>query len=282
MVHCATMLHSLITQQSAPVHIHFVCSDGLPAAAVAPLEQMVERLGGEFTVRTVSRRDLGDLGELQVAAPFYRVVLPDVLSDLDRVLYLDCDLIVTDSLAPLLAIDLSSHWIGAVNNGFLSTEWGERHCSGLGLPSGQRYFNSGVLLMNLRSLREDGCVERIREHVRTHPGARAAALRLEGSPGEFGAYIRDHPGEMLFWEQDSLNAVLGHRRLELDPRWNFMNAFRFPAAREPFGERALARARKHPAIRHFEGVAEQKPWHPGTDVEDRELYWRHRRQTPWG
>ena len=78
---------------------------------------MVERLGAQFTVHPVSRRDLGELGEVGAAESFYRVLLPDVLSDLDRVLYLDSDLIVTDSLAPLCATDLSSHWIGAVSVG---------------------------------------------------------------------------------------------------------------------------------------------------------------------
>ena len=34
-------------------------------------------------------------------------------------------------------------------------------------------------------------------------------------------------------------------------------------------------------VRHFEGVGEDKPWHPDADPEARELYLSHRNRTPW-
>ena len=44
---------------------------------------------------------------------------------------------------------------------------------------------------------------------------------------------------------------------------------------------AVAQARRHPGIRHFEGPAQNKPWHRACDQQLRELYFSHRRETPW-
>ena len=49
---------------------------------------------------------------------WYRIFLPELLPDVDRVLYLDADTIAVDSLAPLWEIDLDDSYLGAVTNVF--------------------------------------------------------------------------------------------------------------------------------------------------------------------
>jgi hypothetical protein len=76
--------------------------------------------------------------------------------------------------------------------------------------------------------------------------------------------------------------VLGERRLPLHPRWNVMNAFYlFPYAARAFPPGQLEEAKANPATRHFEGPSVNKPWHYLCTRADRELYDRHRAQTPW-
>ena len=55
----------------------------------------------------------------------------------------------------------------------------------------------------------------------------------------------------------------------------------FPRAAEVLGADAVAEARRDPAIRHFEGPDFNKPWHLLCEHPMREVYFAHRRQTPW-
>ena len=75
-------------------------------------------------------------------------------------------------------------------------------------------------------------------------------------------YARRNADRLEWRDQDTLNVVLGHRRLALHPRWNAMNAvLNFPQSADVFGAEAVEEARRNPAIRHFEGPAQNKPWH---------------------
>jgi lipopolysaccharide biosynthesis glycosyltransferase len=128
----------------------------------------------------------------------------------------------------------------------------------LGLSGPDVYFNTGVILMNLALMRDDDC---------------ASALRN---------YASRHAGELLWPDQDTLNVVLGHRRLPLHPRWNCMNSImHLPWAVDVFGAGMVAEAQRNPAIRHFEGPTINKPWHYLCQRAMRDVYFVHRRQTPW-
>ena len=76
---------------------------------------------------------------------------------------------------------------------------------------------------------------------------------------------------MLFGDNDALSVVLGERRVRLHPRWNRMNQLDLPWSREIFGERMVSEALRDPAIRHFEGVGDDKPWDPAAAPERRAL-----------
>jgi lipopolysaccharide biosynthesis glycosyltransferase len=189
-------------------------------------------------------------------AMWFRILLPELLPDVDRVLYLDVDTIVTAPLTPLWETDISGHNLAAVTN--VVEPWRGNRAADLGLPGPESYFNSGVLLLNLAELRATDAIRQLRECV---------AQR----------------GDELIWpDQDALNLVLGDRRLALHPRWNCMNIFFWlPEAKEMFGEEVLADAMAHPGIRHFEGPSVNKPWHVGCEAAGRELYFAHRRAGPW-
>lgn len=259
MAHSAAMLHSLLaTHTGHDLHIHYMHGPDFPGEGPERIAAMVEREGG-----AVSFHEIGDerLTGLPVEgfgrkATWYRVFLPELLPGIDRVLYLDSDAIVLDSVAPLWELDLSGHWVGAVTN-VLQHDHLHRPAE-LGLAGPHVYFNAGVLLMNLDEMRRDSCTD--------------ALL----------AYAVEHAEWLAWQDQDAINVVLGERRLPLAPRWNCMSSFfLFPWAEEPFGAGALAEAKANPAIRHFEGPALGKPWHYLCDRQLAELYAEHRRHTPW-
>ena len=77
-------------------------------------------------------------------AMYYRYLFADLLpKSVKRLIYMDADIICKGDLLPLWQTDLQGKMLGAVR------DWGEaKSCGRIGLKNG-RYFNSGVLLMDL-------------------------------------------------------------------------------------------------------------------------------------
>ena len=257
--HCAAMLHSVLDQRGGrQLSVHYLHGPGLETSSRDAVARMVEGGSAAITFHEVPEAVVADLPVQGYFTPamWYRILAPELLSELDRVLYLDADIIALDSLAPLWDMDLDGAIVAAVTN-VLEPQHAKRPRQ-LGLPESQQYFNTGVLLMDL------------------------TAMRREGSTAALCDYAR-RSGEELIWpDQDAYNVVLGARRLELHPRWNCMNSFwLFEASVAAFGSRAVAEARTNPAVRHFEGPGLNKPWHYMCDRPLRDAYLVHRRQTPW-
>jgi lipopolysaccharide biosynthesis glycosyltransferase len=112
------------------------------------LTSWVEALGAQITTHRVDEERLAGVPHSFSLVTWYRVLLPELLPVLDRVLYLDCDLIVTDSLDPLLDVDISGHLVAAVTNPPFTPEWSSRHSAALG-TAGQRF------LLQLRCLADE-------------------------------------------------------------------------------------------------------------------------------
>jgi lipopolysaccharide biosynthesis glycosyltransferase len=257
--HSAAMLHSLLAAHpSDEIRIHYMHGPDIGDREERKLAGMVRSGGGEISFLRIADERIEGLPTVGFTrkATWYRIFLPELLPELDRILYLDADLLVLDSLAPLWELDLTGNWVAAVTNVFQRNH--VHRPARLGLAGPEVYFNAGVLLMNLAELRRDGCSEAVRSY-----GVESAS-RLE-------------------WrDQDALNVVLGSRRLPLHPRWNCMNSvLLFPQSVDVFGADAVREAREDPAIRHFEGPSVNKPWHLLCEREPRELYLEHRRATPW-
>ncbi len=255
--HAAAMMHSAIVgSPGVQMELHYLHGPELPRRDREALTRMADDLGAAITLSEIPDDRIAELPGASFAPRqlWYRVYLPELLPEVDRVLYLDGDTLVLDTLGPLESLDLEGHCLAAVTNVF--APWDAGYPATLGLPA--PYFNSGVLLMDLAAWRQRDLAAAVTEHARAHP-------------------------EALPWgDQDSLNVVLAGDRLALHPRWNCMNSLlAFEGAADVLGEDAVAEAKQRPAIRHFEGPAENKPWHYLAATESRALYREHRLGTPW-
>jgi lipopolysaccharide biosynthesis glycosyltransferase len=257
--HSAAMLHSVLAHRGeADVHIHYLHGPQFPARSARRVRDMVDGGGGAISFHEIADERIAGLPEMVfvTSAMWYRIFLPELLPEVDRVLYLDVDTIAVDSLEPLWEIDLAESHVAAVTNVFYMRSHAQRSVE-LGIEPAD-YFNSGVVMMNLDRMRRDSSTQALFD------------------------YAVGHAHELAWPDQDALNVVLGKGRVPLHPRWNCMNSILlFPWAGDVFGADAVEEARRRPGIRHFEGPTINKPWHYGCESPMREVYFEHRRQTPW-
>jgi lipopolysaccharide biosynthesis glycosyltransferase len=255
--HCATMIASLLDHcDPSALCVQYLHPEDLPAATLADLRQMTTIRGAGFRSHAFADGEIAGLPSWPGVRPvmWYRVLLPERLAELDKVLYIDADAIVLDDLRPLWDTDLAGAPLAAVTNVLAAAFAG--HAERLGLPDAAAYFNSGVMLLNLARLRDENSCARLIEYGRSH--------------------------RLRFWDQDALNVFFHRERRALHPRWNCLNGmFLFPAARKHFGSAELEAAKARPAIVHFEGPGPGKPWHYLSKHPYQRDYLRYRAQTPW-
>ena len=99
---------------------------------------------------------------------YARLFLKDLLPTVDRVLYLDSDLLVNCSLIPLWNTDLSPHLLGAVSRATIEWSLDKDLLPELGLSLNDPHFNSGILLIDLDRWRNEDFTERCLAFLETY------------------------------------------------------------------------------------------------------------------
>lgn len=124
--------------------------------------------------------------------------LPDYFNYLDSILYLDSDVVVKSDISELLQMEINDCYLAA------SYEFGDYltriQFSLRRKPSDEFYFNSGVMLLNLRKMREELIPDLLWEYK-----FKKAKTKL--------------------MDQESLNAVCSSKTLHLPIKWNFNPIF---------------------------------------------------------
>lgn len=257
--HCAAMLASIFAVDSPEsVVVHFMHSPGMDDESRDRLRNWILAHGAQADFIAIPDDAVNDLPRIDCIPQimWYRVMLPRLLPQLDRILYLDADIIAMTSLRPLWETPMEGQWLAAVDN--VMEPHVRQHPLELGLPAENDYFNSGVLLFNLQQMRADDCTERILGFAR-------------------------NPTMKLSWpDQDGLNIILASRRVRLHPRWNSQNTlFFYDHGEHTFGKQLVQEVLNAPGLLHFEGYHLTKPWHYMCTHPHRELYWKYRSKTPW-
>jgi lipopolysaccharide biosynthesis glycosyltransferase len=146
--HAATMLCSLLEHNSVSrIHL-FYCS--VSHHELAELKYLIATYGSVMVCYEMAAREFLDVRvdkwrSTSSIANYFRLLAPRILpANIQKILYLDSDIIVRRSLRDLWSTDLSDHALAAVEDSFCVPGAGY-----VELPSGAKYFNAGVLLVNL-------------------------------------------------------------------------------------------------------------------------------------
>jgi lipopolysaccharide biosynthesis glycosyltransferase len=192
---------ALSLAKSRPRHDIYILTEPGPHIERVPSDVPFNILMPDFTSRLP---DIPQLWEAVTRFGYLRLFAPDILEGYRRILYLDCDIRIDGSIAPLLGLDMKGSTIAAVD-GFgtycitpIKSKVIEtaRDRRAMGLDPADAYFNSGVLLIDSDKWRRD----------RVTDAAIACIVRL-------GAALRD--------DQDVLNVIFRKAWLPLSLRWNF-------------------------------------------------------------
>lgn len=189
------------------------------------------------------------------SANYLRLAIPEIVSGrTDKVVYLDCDLLIRSDLAGLWCAahapsDVPASAVRDYVFTDLGSSFGSEGAHAMGLSSDVPYFNSGVLIIDVARWREED--------------VSAQALRVAEQKKDL----------MRFSDQDALNVVLAGRWKALDAKWNVMLNYlsRYSVsddrqANEAYREELLADG----FILHFGGLT--KPWRSGYTGRKGRLY----------
>lgn len=262
--HAATLIHSLAAQHGrGTLQITYYCDATLTASVRTVLAAYCEKLGVGLRFLDIDPARFQGLhaNERLPLLCWYRVCLADYLPDVDRILYLDTDIVAMAPIDEMFNMELGDKLAAVVNDPLAAIAFPEV-AKRVDIPY-EDYFNSGVMLLNLKAIREAGGGERI--------------LKI----------ARDNLDRLYFPDQDALNLALGPRSIMLSQRWNYP-----PLARRYFEHypnssaitdlpscREMLSADFKPALLHF--LANPKPWSASEPYDYVWEYHRHRAQTPW-
>ena len=130
---------------------------------------------------------------------YFRLFIPSMFPQYDKGIYIDSDVVLTDDIAKLFDIDIGENYIGACNDLSIAdipplVAYTEKAVG----VNAKEYINSGVLLMNLKKMRDDD---------------------LEG---HFLALLNKYHFDSIAPDQDYLNAMCNGKIYYLDEKWDTM------------------------------------------------------------
>jgi len=213
-----------------------VCSSKIDLEWIVPDKEFTDKL-----------KNLKTFAWLNIMT-YYRLILPDLLEkDHKKVIVLDTDVIVKGDISQLWDEDLDDQYVAAAQNldWFVSSSRGLMNYKQLGLDPKLKYFNAGVMVVNLENWRRDATASKILHYL-----------------VENDDYIR-------WCDQDGLNAVLAGQWKEVDALWNY------EAIPNPYDEEKICKAN----ILHFTGP--KKPWHHKFSHPTQDLFFEYLDKTDW-
>mgnify|MGYP002545469763 FL=1 len=256
--HIAVVIASIMAKTKEKV-CFFVINDNISSEKITKLKNTAVKLNTTVEFIAVPEEQFKNVylsGHVSKAA-YFRLALADIMpDDIEKVIYLDVDLLVYDDIKKLWQNDIKEYALAAVPDfGIMASN---RLCRQkkevIGLPKGKAYFNSGVLLINLKKWRQENYTKQILEII--------------------------NENQFPHHDQDALNKIFMEDWLQIDLRWNIIppvfNLFTKILLNKTFRNQAI-NAKRNPGIIHYAG--RYKPWEFSYHQDFNDMYYKYLKQT---
>lgn len=188
------------------------------------------------------------------------------IESVDKVLFIDADTLVVGSVSNYFNEELGNNIIAAVPDAGIYDKISEVESDEL-INIGKKYFNAGVMLLNLKLWREENLDSYISKK------------------------IKEYNGEWYNAEQSMLNYAFYDRCKYVHLRYNYYTPFHFQdydkVSKYLDVKRAVSKmeyieAKKAPAIIHFLGLPYVRPWYSKNLSPYKTIYMKYYKISPWG
>lgn len=252
---CGVCITSILENNKDEVCNIYILTEGLAPKSIEKFRNLERAYSQTITIITI---DSKDFDELKVSARFpksiyFRFLLPKLIKGESKILYLDCDIIVTKKLKELWDTDISNYACGVIE---------DQRSDDIRVQNNielyDTYFNSGVLLMNLEYWRGNDITKKLTD------------------------FIYNNPGKCEFPDQDALNCVLYKKVLYLDYTYNYQELMLL-APKDSFLHKSkwhkLLGGNETPAIIHYTGGV--KPWILTCTHKFKSEFLKYKDISPW-
>lgn len=242
------------------IEIHFI-DCGLKEKSIHILQDLVLQYGRVIYFHLL--KDVIEFHKINAPNPSYygRLFATNMTCD-DKILYLDSDLLIVDSLIELWETNITDYSIAAVQGPGISLE----NRNKLNFPDSSRYINSGMMLINLAYWKKHNLTQKMLDFLDKH--------------GEIPPYH----------DQNIINAICYSSVLILHPKYNLLWSMMCCKPREIcklnqiktyYSDEDIITAVKKPVIIHFSNSIYGRPWKKGCHHKYKNLYLHYKQLSPW-
>ncbi len=241
----SSILEHLSEDYNLVVH---VLDGGVSAINKAYLEELKQNRHFEIHYYSMDNNEFNHcpLTYLSIAT-YYRLKIGEILSDVRRVIYLDCDMVAKGDLSEIWNFDLQGNILGAVEDPLSA-----KNMQRLKIEKQYFYFNAGLLLIDLEKWRSEKIQNRLFDTLK---------MRKD---------------ELKHQDQDLLNLVLYKQTCSMPLRFNSQY---FPYGYGNAKKQEYLSSLTNPLVIHY--IMADKPWKCGSVVFRRRDYIAAFKNTPW-
>lgn len=194
-----TVMQSILEHTDSRICFHILHDETLSIDNKYKLEKVARSGSSKIEFHKIEEDDFSvvknQMSRFTIGAMF-RCSLPELLPDLNRIIYLDADLFVNRDIKELWDVDVREYYLAGVVDEGVDIHNYPRILNKYPEIKKESYFNSGVLYMNLKKLREFGNLKKL-----------------------VVDFLIENP-EADLPDQDALNVLFHNKVLYLDGSWN--------------------------------------------------------------